>query len=164
MCEDEFDRGIEGKLIELFDVPNGIELNQVKDTLNLLLSSRYDTKLNFWMGLVGQVFQASEDVKGGVKDTATTTALGDGGGGDDDEDEDDDDDEQMTQSGAGEKKERPHWRTRVFAGEVLAQLVELCHEESKETHFVVGTGPLRTGSVFSDFIVGSRPLLLHRRH
>ena len=27
-----------------------------------------------------------------------------------------------------DKKERPHWRTRVFAGEVLAQLVELCHE------------------------------------
>ena len=31
MCESEFDRGIEGKLIELFDVPNGIELNQVKE-------------------------------------------------------------------------------------------------------------------------------------
>ena len=57
MCETEFDRGIEGKLIELFDVPNGIELNQVSDTLNLLLSSRFDQKLDFWMGLVGQVFQ-----------------------------------------------------------------------------------------------------------
>ena len=57
MCETEFDRGIEGKLIELFDVPNGIELNQVSDTLNLLLSSRFDQKLEFWMGLVGQVFQ-----------------------------------------------------------------------------------------------------------
>ena len=80
------------------------------------------------METVGQVFQASEDVKGGVKETATSTTIGDGGG-DDDEGEIDDDDEQMTQSGAGEKKERPHWRTRVFAGEVLAQLVELCHDK-----------------------------------
>ena len=83
------------------------------------------------MGLVGQLFQASRDVKGGVKETATSATIGDGGG--DDDEDDDDDDEQMTQSGAGEKKERPHWRTRVFAGEVLAQLVELCHEESKAT-------------------------------
>ena len=85
--------GPELSLIELFDVPNGIELNQVKDTLNLLLTSRYDTKLNFWMGLVGQVFQASEDVKGGVKETGTTSATIGDGGGDDDEDQDDDDDD-----------------------------------------------------------------------
>ena len=57
LCESEFDKGIEGKLIELFDVPNGIELNQVKDTLQLLLSSRFGEKLEFWMSLVGHVFQ-----------------------------------------------------------------------------------------------------------
>ena len=34
-----------------------------------------------------------------------------------------------------DKKERPHWRTRLFASEVLAQLVELCHEEDDERHF-----------------------------
>ena len=68
-----------------------------QDTLNLLLTSRYDTKLNFWMGLVGQVFQASEDVKSGGKEAETR--LGDESG--DDNSEDDDDDEQMTQSGSG---------------------------------------------------------------
>ena len=43
MCEDEFDRGIEGKLIGLFDVPNGIELNQVKERfINILLMEHID--------------------------------------------------------------------------------------------------------------------------
>ena len=57
MCEEKFEKGIEGKLIELFDVPDGIELKQVKDTLNLLLCARFEEKLLFWMKLVGEVFQ-----------------------------------------------------------------------------------------------------------
>lgn len=94
MCENEFERGIEGKLIELFDVPNGIELNQVKDTLNLLLGSRFDEKLDFWMGLVGQVFQASEE-----KTQSNEKVLDDN---DSDQGHDDDDDEQMTSQSQGE--------------------------------------------------------------
>ena len=95
MCENEFERGIEGKLIELFDVPNGIELNQVKDTLNLLLGSRFDEKLDFWMGLVGQVFQASEE-----KTQSNEKVLDDN---DSDHGQDDDDDEQMTSQSQGER-------------------------------------------------------------
>ena len=81
MCETEFEKGVEGKLMELFDVPDGIELNQVKDTLNLLLGARFDEKLMFWMKLVGEVFQASEE--------KTEEAP--------DEEDEDDDDEKMTQ-------------------------------------------------------------------
>lgn len=81
MCETEFEKGVEGKLMELFDVPDGIELNQVKDTLNLLLGARFDEKLMFWMKLVGEVFQASEEK------TEETP----------DEEDEDDDDEKMTQ-------------------------------------------------------------------
>ena len=81
MCETEFEKGVEGKLMELFDVPDGIELNQVKDTLNLLLGARFDEKLMFWMKLVGEVFQASEE--------KTEEAV--------DEEDEDDDDEKMTQ-------------------------------------------------------------------
>ena len=83
--------------MELFDVPDGIELNQVKDTLNLLLSARFEEKLGFWMNLVGEVFQAAED--------KTEEAADEG------EDEDDDD-EKMTQLDT-DKKEKPHWRTRT---------------------------------------------------
>jgi hypothetical protein len=64
LAENEFPNGIEQKLFELFDVPDGIQLNQVRDTLNLLLSARFEEKTDFWMTLVRDVFQASHAAEG----------------------------------------------------------------------------------------------------
>lgn len=62
--EQEFPKGIEEKLFDLFDVPDGIQLNEVRDTLNLLLSARFEEKTEFWMTLVREVFQASHAAEG----------------------------------------------------------------------------------------------------
>lgn len=62
--EQEFPKGLEEKLFELFDVPDGIQLNEVRDTLNFLLSARFNEKTEFWMTLVREVFQASHAAEG----------------------------------------------------------------------------------------------------
>ena len=65
--EQEFPKGLEEKLFELFDVPDGIQLNEVRDTLNFLLSARFKEKTEFWMTLVREVFQASHAAEGTFK-------------------------------------------------------------------------------------------------
>ena len=94
-------------------MPDGIQLNEVRDTLNLLLSARFEEKTEFWMTLVREVFQASH----AAEPDQTKTTLGDG------DSESEDDEETMTTDNS-DKKEKPHWRTRVFAAEVLSNIME----------------------------------------
>ena len=35
----------------------------------------------------------------------------------------------------GEKKEKPHWRTRVFAAEILSNIMEHCVDSGHRAHF-----------------------------
>jgi len=73
--ESQFPKGIEEKLFELFDVPDGIQLNEVRDTLNLLLSARFEEKTEFWMTLVRDVFQASHAADGTGKFELHTSGV-----------------------------------------------------------------------------------------
>lgn len=94
----------------------------MRDTLNLLLSARIQEKTDFWIAVVREVFQASHAA---VNESATSA-------GDDSEEEDDE--EKMTMND-GEKKEKPHWRTRVFAAEILSNIMEHCVDSGHAAHF-----------------------------
>jgi len=122
ICEGIYPNGIESKLFDLFEIPDGIALNQVRDTLNLLLSARIQEKTDFWIAVVREVFQASHAA---VNESAISA-------GDDSEEEDDE--EKMTMND-GEKKEKPHWRTRVFAAEILSNIMEHCVDSGHAAHF-----------------------------
>ncbi|XP_069882496.1 HEAT repeat-containing protein 5A isoform X3 [Dipodomys merriami] len=138
--------GLEGALLTLLDKETDQRLCQdIKETLNHMLTSMAVEKLSFWLKLCKDVLAASADFTGVTCVDAVQEEEGDRG-----------DDASVLTTRSNEKSHpftNPRWATRVFAAECVCRIIKQC-ENANRAHFDIALAQeMKKRDSRNDFLV-----------
>ncbi|XP_048217876.1 HEAT repeat-containing protein 5A isoform X3 [Perognathus longimembris pacificus] len=138
--------GLEGALLTLLDKETDQRLCQdIKETLNHMLTSMAVEKLSFWLKLCKDVLAASADFTGVTCVDTMQEEEGDRG-----------DDASVLTTKSNEKSHpftHPRWATRVFAAECVCRIIKQC-ENANSAHFDIALAQeMKKRDSRNDFLV-----------